>query len=179
MQCPISDKFLTLSSQYVLPQNFQNWNIIFTIHNNFWRHSLLLIDYIFMIKEDNHHDLTSRFGLLDFFLKQRTVCFHILVVDLVTESKWCTHIIPTLTAFRKFQIILKNLFPLIVWILACICSSVRCWGAYLEQTWWNFKLLCRMQNINGFEMLVDAPVSSPGTQSRKIFWCFRSGSAPV
>ena len=44
----------------------------------------MLIDYIFMTKENNHHhDLTSRFNLSEFFQSWRLSVLYKLIVDLI------------------------------------------------------------------------------------------------
>ena len=48
----------------------------------------MLIDYIFMIKENNQHVFSSRFGFSDIFPEGgESVCFHTLIRDLVRGSK--------------------------------------------------------------------------------------------
>ena len=46
----------------------------------------MLTDYIFIIKESNHHNLTSRFDLSHFLERRRTLCFHAIITDLVRGS---------------------------------------------------------------------------------------------
>ena len=69
--CNVPQQFMTLS-QSVLSQKFQLKHIN---HITFWKYSKLT-DYILMIKENNHHDFTSRFALyLDIFHRQRISVF--------------------------------------------------------------------------------------------------------
>ena len=105
-QCPFSYYFITFT-RYVLSQNSQNWTIIFTTHISYCRHRML-IHYTFMIKENNYHDIVSKFGLTIFFLllllfrSGEPMCTHKVAVYLVKESKWCTQISSTVITFRKF-----------------------------------------------------------------------------
>ena len=94
----ISSLFLDICCRKI----FKNWNIISTIYSNFWRHSIL-INYTFMIKENDHHNLTSKFGLpilfssfilfyFFFIVSWELVCFHTLVADLIRRLEWCIQV---------------------------------------------------------------------------------------
>ena len=100
MYCPISYLFMALSP-YVLSHSFQNWNI-FSANNNFWRFSMLTA-FTFKIKENDRHDLTSRFCLSDFFSEAANQCVSKHFCWLGRGSKWCTYASSTvITVFRKF-----------------------------------------------------------------------------
>ena len=112
-----------------------------------------------MMEENNHCDLTSKFGLSQFFGDGESVgCFHILVADLLDQK--CApkfHYLLYFWKFLSFWSICSHSQHW--WILFCICSLVRRWGSYLKQTCRSCKLLCRMQNIDFFEELIIAALS--------------------
>lgn len=144
-------------SKYVVTK-FQNLNIIFTI-NSFCRHRML-IDYNFVMKENNHHDLSSQLGLLNFFVVGESVCFYHNFCGFDKESKWCNRCSsPINIVFRKFRSFWCVRLYLQHWLIfTYICSLVRWKRSLLKQTLQTCKFLCRMWNISDFEMLVDATI---------------------
>ena len=57
-----------------------------------------------MIKENIHHDLTSRFYLLEIFGSGESVFYYLLVADLARKPKWFIQISsPVITGFRNID----------------------------------------------------------------------------
>lgn len=72
-------KFMTYFLD-MLFHNFQKETIMFTNDSNFWRHSML-IDYTFTMKENNHHNLSSKFDLSDFRRRSVLLVWPLLSIE--------------------------------------------------------------------------------------------------
>ena len=63
----------------------------------------MLIDYTYMMKENNHYDLTSRFGLTDFFGGTESECFYTFVVALVRSQNDAPKFYHLILQSRKYK----------------------------------------------------------------------------
>ena len=74
-------------------------------------------------------------------------------IEVYTQVSW-----PVFTVIRKVGSFWSICFhSQHWWILVCICSLEMWWRIHLKQTYLTYKLFCRMQNVDSFEMLVEPP----------------------